>query len=72
MTIELFKKEGSYKDKNGNDKKSTNFYLRCGSELIPVRVPYFPNEKCEGRDPQYQSRLAVLSSFASVLPEKNT
>ena len=73
MQVELYKKDGTFKDKNtGEEKKVTNFYVMCGSELIPVRVPYFQNPKCDNRDPNYQSRIAVLSSFSSPLPDKNT
>ena len=71
MIVKLYKKEGTFTDKDTNEVKNfTNFYIECGSELIPVRIPYFKNAKCEGRDPAFQGRFAVLNSFAEPLPEK--
>lgn len=67
--VKLFKKKGSYVDKDGNEKTYTNFYVRCGDDnLIPVQVCYFENE--EGRDPQYSVRRGILSAFAETLPDK--
>ena len=72
MVVELFKKKGKYVDKNsGKEKEFTNFYVKCGDQLIPVEAVYFPNQKCEGRDPGYQGRKAVLEAFAVTLPEKD-
>ncbi len=66
--VELLKKNGTYKDKEGKEKQFTNFYLRCGDSLIPVEPKFFPNE--DGHDYQFGSRKAILSAFASMLPEK--
>lgn len=66
--VELFKKDGTYKDKDGKDKKFTNFYLRCGDALIPIEPKFFANE--EGHDYQFKGRKAVMSAFAEVLPDK--
>lgn len=65
--VELFKKAGTYEE-NGEEKRYTNFYVRCGDSLIPVKIAYFENE--EGRDPQYNARKAVMSAFSDVLPDK--
>lgn len=70
MQVELFKKVGSYVDKkDGKEKQSTRFYLRCGDSFIPVEVPYFEGE--DGRDYAYNGRKSVLSAFASILPDKD-
>ena len=71
MDIKLYKKEGTYfSEKDQKDKHYTNFYIQCNDQLIPVEVKYFPNPKTNDRDPSYQGRFAVLSAFATVLPEK--
>lgn len=69
MEVQLFKKVGKYTDKkDGREKMSTRFYLKCGDALIPIEVPYF--EGSEGRDYQYNGRKAVLTAFADNLPDK--
>lgn len=68
MTGEIFKKQVTYKDKNNEEKRATNFYVRCGDTLIPIEVKYFPDEN--GQDRGYGPRRAVLSSFAEELPDK--
>lgn len=68
MQVELLKKVGKYTDKDGKEKQSTRFYVRCGGTLVPVEVPYFEGE--DGKDYQYASRKAVMSAFADDLPEK--
>jgi hypothetical protein len=69
MVVELYKKSGTYNDKtSGKEKRFTNFYVKCNDQLIPVEPVYFPNEKLEGRDPQYGGRKAVLEAFADELP----
>lgn len=72
MQVQLFKKVGTYIDKkdNNKEKRFVNFYVKCGDALIPVEVPYFPNDKFDGRDPQYSGRKEVLSAFAAILPDK--
>ncbi|MCD7728696.1 MAG: hypothetical protein LUI60_02125 [Clostridia bacterium] len=67
--VKLFKKKGTYVDKEGKEKAYTNFYVRCGDDtLVPVQVCYFEDK--DGRDPQYSARRAVLSAFAETLPDK--
>lgn len=66
--VQLFKKVGKYTDKDGKEKTSTRFYVKCGDVLVPVEIPYFEGE--DGRDYQYASRRAVLSAFSDTLPEK--
>lgn len=71
MQVELLKKNGKYVDKkDGKEKSFTNFFLRCGDELVPVEVCFFPQEKFDGRDPNYNGRKKVLSAFAAILPDK--
>ena len=70
MTVELFKKEGTYTDEQGKERRATRFYAKCGDALIPIEVSYFENKEL-GRDPQYAGRKEVLKAFASVLPEKS-
>lgn len=70
VDVRLFKKEGTYKNKEGKEKQYTNFYIQCNDKMIPVEVKFFPNENFEGRDPGYQGRVAVLSMLAEPLPEK--
>ena len=68
--VKLFKRNGTYTDKDGNEKKFTNFYVQCGDQLISVTPTYFENE--EGRDPAYAGRKMVLSAFAEELPDKKS
>ena len=70
MTVGLFKKKGTYKDKEGKDEYFVNFYVQCGDQMIPVEPKYFPNSKCDDRDPTFAGRKAVLEAFAEELPEK--
>ncbi len=72
MQVQLYKKVGKYTDKkDGKEKPFTNFYLKCGDALVPVEVCYFPNPKCDNRDPQYNGRKEVLTAFAAILPDKS-
>lgn len=67
--VELFKRKGTYTDKRtGEEKLFTNFFVKCGDELVPVEVKFFEDK--EGRDPRYSARRAVMSAFAAVLPER--
>ncbi|MBR1625182.1 MAG: hypothetical protein IJ676_05505 [Clostridia bacterium] len=68
MQVELLKKSSTYTNKDGEEKTALNFYLRCGTTLVPIQVRYFEND--EGRDPNYSGRKLVLSSFADTLPEQ--
>lgn len=69
MQVSLFKKSGTYTNKEGEEKKFTNFYVRCGDALISVEPCYFPNKET-GKDNQYSGRKEVLKAFAEELPEK--
>lgn len=69
MQVNLYKKVGKYTDKDGKEKSFVNFYVKCGDKLIPVEVSYFPNKKCEDRDPNYSGRKEVLGAFAETLPD---
>ena len=71
MEVKLYKKNGHYVDtKTQKEKPFVNFYVQCGDQLIPVEPKYFPNPKCEDRDPQFPGRKAVLEAFAEELPDK--
>lgn len=71
MTIEvkLVKRNVTYQ-KDGKDQKGVNLYLQVGNEYVPIEVIYFPNEKCEGRDPAYAQRMAILCAVAEEMPPK--
>lgn len=69
--VHLFKKVGKYTDKDGKEKTSIRFYVKCGDTLVPVEVPYFEGKDGE-RDYQYNGRKAVLTAFADTLPDKET
>ncbi len=72
MQVQLFKKVGKYTDKkDGKEKLFTNFYVKCGDALIPVEICYFPQDKFDGRDPNYNGRKQVMSAFAATLPDKS-
>ena len=70
MQIELFKKVSNYEDKDGNKKFAVNFYLKLGSELVPIEVRYFEDKKFDGKDPNYRSRKLLLSAMAQEFPPK--
>ncbi|MBP3437633.1 MAG: hypothetical protein J6K61_07005 [Clostridia bacterium] len=73
MQVQLFKKYGTYQDKEtGKDKRFVNFYIKCGDQLIVVEPKYFPNPKFDDRDPGFAGRKAVLEAFAELLPEKES
>lgn len=71
MVLELFKQISNYTDKEGKERTATNFYLKCGEEMIPIEVRYFKdkqdNQKIDGN---YRARKLVLSAFATELPKK--
>ena len=68
MLVHLYKKEGTYKDKEGQEKRYVNFYVKCGDNLIPVEPCYFPKKEHNDRDPGYAPRKEVLKAFAEALP----
>ena len=69
MVVELFKKFGTYVDKTtGEQKRYTNFYVKCNDQLIPIEPCYFPQDKYDKKDPFFQGRKAVLDAFATELP----
>lgn len=70
VDVKIYKKEGTYKDKDGNDKRFINFYISAKDKLIPIEVKYFPNPKFDNRDPGYQGRVSVIELLADPLPEK--
>ncbi len=74
MTVEvkLYKKRAIYTDANGVEKRVWNLYVRVGTEYIPVDVVFFANDKCEGRDPAYAGRRAIIEAIAELIPPKET
>lgn len=69
MLLELMKKESKYKDKNGNEKIGTSFYLKAGDQVIGIEPVYYGKEGSP--DKGYVARKAILAAFASELPPKN-
>ena len=69
VEVKIWKKEVTYQ-KDGVDKRATNFFLQLNDQFIPVEVKYFPQDKFNGRDPGYQGRLSALSLVAEMLPDK--
>lgn len=69
--VQLFKRKVKF-EKDGKEKEATNFYVKCGEEgeLIAVDIHYFPNSKCDNRDPGFLGRKAVMENYATTLPEK--
>ena len=71
MEIKLYQKNGTYEKKDtGETKPYTNLYLKIGTALIPINVPYFPNDALGGRDPNYNSRVSIIKAVSEELPEK--
>lgn len=73
MQVELFKKVGSYVDKDGNERKSTQFYVKAGETLVAVEPTYYHKKDENGvdvPDRNYLSRKSVLMAFAGELPDK--
>lgn len=70
IQIRLVKKSVNFTDEQGVKKRTTNFYIQIGSTYVPIEVVFFPNDKCEGRDPAFAGRMAVLSAIAEELPPK--
>ena len=71
MTVQLYKKYGTYTDKeSGKEKRFVNFYVKCGDQMVVVEPKYFAQDKFDGRDPNFAGRKAVLEAFAELLPEK--
>ncbi len=68
--VKLYKKNVSYKDKEGAEKTAVNFYIRCGTVTVPIEVKYFANKET-GVDNRYRERKTVLGAFAEELPEKS-
>ena len=72
MTVEvrLVKKSKTYEKEDGTKVRTTNLYLQVGSEYVPIEVVFFPNDKCEGRDPAFAQRMAILCAVAEELLPK--
>lgn len=70
MDVKVLKKMVDYKDKNGEDKKALNFYLKVGDLLVPIEIKYFADKKT-GVDNTYQRRKGAMEACAEWLPDKN-
>lgn len=70
MMVKLLKQEGTYVNNEGKEKRYVNFFVECGDSRIPIEVAFFPQDKFDGRDPNYAGRREVLKAFAEKLPEK--
>ena len=70
VEIKLVKKSTTYTKEDGSKQRGTNLYLQVGNEYVPIEVVFFPNAKCEGRDPAYAQRMAILCAVAEDLPQK--
>ena len=42
VEVKIWKKEVTYQ-KDGVDKRATNFFLQLNDQLIPIEVKYFKN-----------------------------
>ena len=71
MLVKLFKQEGTYVNNDGKAKRFTNFFIECGDTRVPIEVSYFPQDKFDGRDPNYAGRKEVVKAFAENLPAKS-
>ena len=69
MQLELFKRMAQYTDKDGKERTATNFFLKCGNELVPVEVKFFADRET-GEDKNFRVRKTLLSAFAADLPER--
>ena len=59
MQVELYKKRAVYEGKDGKQKQTFNFFLKCGSSFIPIDVKRFNDH-----DNKYLGRRDVVSAFA--------
>ena len=69
MQVGLYKRNVEYTTKDGEVKKTTNFFVGCGDVLVPVEVKFFEDKKT-GQDRQYATRRTLMSAFAEELPER--
>ena len=69
MQVGLYKKVVEYKNKDGELKTATNYFVMCNNVLIPVEVKYF-EDKNTGVDKNYGTRRTLMSAFADELPER--
>lgn len=70
VEVKLVKKSTTYEKQDGTKQRGTNLYLQVGSEYVPIEVVFFPNDKCEGRDPAFAQRMAILCAVAEELLPK--
>lgn len=66
--VSLFKKLRTFTDESGKEKSVENFYVLCGDQYIPIRACYFGKD--DKVDYNFRARLAVLSSYAQVMPSE--
>lgn len=70
VDVKLVKRSATFTDEQGAKKRTTNFYIQVGKTYVPIQIVFFPNDKCEGRDPAFAGRMAVLTAVAEELPPK--
>ena len=70
VEVKLVKRSTTYERQDGTKQRGTNLYLQVGREYVPIEVVFFPNDKCEGRDPAFAQRMAILCAVAEELPLK--
>ncbi len=70
LPVQLFKREGTYVDSEGETRRFTNYEIMCGDDPIPVEVVF--NGNGEGKDPMYGINRRILSAFAELRPERQT
>lgn len=73
MQLELFKKTGSYIDKDNKEKRSVQFYVKANETLIPIEPTYYRKRDENGNELQdygYATRKFALETFATELPKQ--
>ena len=69
VEVKVFRKEGTYKNNEGKEKRFTNFSLGINGYMIPIEVKYFPNPNNNNRDAGYAARVSKLELVSEPLPE---
>lgn len=71
MEVKLYKKITPYKDKDGEERLGTSFYVQCGDQTIGIEPVYYQKKGSNDPDRGFVARKAVLAAFADELPEKS-
>ena len=70
MEVKIYHKKGTYTNTNGEERYYINFFVKCGTKLIPIEIKYFGKDGQP--DTQYLGRKAILETFSEPFPEENT